>query len=79
MVYVLHWCGTPNFQLLKGSSGLWWGCRTTQVEAGDAQPEQGGPSSISPIQSRRVRVCVRVHIKTYTSSQMSANTRCYCC
>lgn len=43
--------------LSEGPSGPWWGCRTTQVEASDAQPEQGGPASISPIHSP----CVHTH------------------
>lgn len=54
------------------SSGLWWGCGTTQVAASDAQAERGGPAWISSIHS--LCVCIHTGIKTYTPSQMSANT-----
>lgn len=54
--------------LYKGLPGLWWGYRTTQVEASDAQPEQGGPASIRPIHS----LCVHTH--THTAVQVLKHT-----
>ncbi len=56
--------------LSEGLSGLWWGSRTTQVEASDAQPEQGGPASISPIHSP----CVHTTPYTYTHARAYTHT-----
>lgn len=61
--------------LSEGPSGLWWGCRTTQVESSDAQPEQGGLASISPIHSP----CVHTHTHTlkHTPTLECQQTRCH--
>lgn len=56
--------------LSERPSGLWWGCRTTQVEASDAQPELGGPASISPIHGP----CVHTHTHTQTAVQALKHT-----
>lgn len=61
-------------------SGLRWGCRTTQVEASDAQPEQGGLASISPIHGPRVYTHTRTHplrcqqTHSHTHAQFAAFT-----